>query len=164
MVRRVRNNQPKWQPAALSCMLGTRALGERTCDRWARTTAGDWHVHRGRACGHNRVVLEDGVYVIPVKPNVRPRVAPARTGSARRAAVSVRVGAANSSPARGASFTDIMQIEDSCSRRGTPASDRAGAARSALLSEEGRAMDTSLLRGFSATSWDEVTLQGLPSR
>lgn len=33
-----------------------------------------------------------------------------------------------------------------------------------LPSYEERAMDMSLLRGFSATSWDEVTLQGMPSR
>ena len=120
-----------------------------------------------RKPGHERVVLEDGLYVISDKPEVKP---PTRAVVRRGERANGRTEASAGEKERRHHPLRIGTscISVSCSLK-TSAHDEArgkvfGWRRSTHSSHnEARAMELSLLRGFSATSGDEVTLQGMPS-
>lgn len=117
-----------------------------------------------RKPGHERVVLEDGLYVISDKPEVKPATrAVVRRANGRAEASASEKGRRHHPLRIGTSCISV-----SCSLK-TSAHDEA---RGAVFGwrrpthsprNEARAMELSLLRGFSATSGEEVTLQGMPS-
>lgn len=149
------------QGAAI-CRRGCISVSRRAYSSGDRV-AGDSQT-AARERDHERVVLEDGLYVISDKPEMKPPTRAVVRRANGRTEASVGEEERRHHPLR----IGTSCISVSCSLK-TSAHDEARGRvfgwRRPLHSprNEARAMELSLLRGFSATSGDEVTLQGMPS-
>lgn len=84
---------------------------------------------RSHKRSHEHVVLEDGLYVISDKPEVKPAIHIAARGAERRVAAADGGSGGASRPKLAHHVFGIMQFEDFCTRQDMRAGDRAGAAR-----------------------------------